>query len=237
MNTSLPCQIFSGNLVQLVVCLLAMFVIVADTGAGTTDAELEALEQQIEQQEKEQAETKQRLELEAKRKAEEEAKRQIELEKQRAAEDESRKMADEAERQQLADESKKRNYNELMASGQKALDNKDRNVAIEKYQEALTLIPDDTAAQSGIRNAEALMDKICYAFVGTWELEEFIGGLTIRVMEDGTFFHGINNDTTTTWDCLPEKRQITEKKFGWKYTLSDDGTCLQFEHRDNCFRR
>jgi len=63
----------------------------------TLDEELKALEQQIEQQEKEQAEAKQRLELETKRKVEEEAKRQEELEKQRATEAEMRRQAEDIE--------------------------------------------------------------------------------------------------------------------------------------------
>jgi flagellar motor protein MotB len=106
-----PYQMFSGNCLKLAGCLLALSMIVTETGAGTTDAELEALEQQIEQQEKEQAEAKKRAAEEAKRKTEEEqlrmkeeaAKQKAEAEaKQKAEEDQLR--AEKEQKQQLEEE-------------------------------------------------------------------------------------------------------------------------------------
>jgi len=158
---------------------------------AVTDAELEALEQQIEQQEaekkqkaeeeaKRKAEAKHKAEAEAKRKAEEERqreaeeKRRAELEKQRLQEE--KKKAEEArlaelERQRQeevkkkAEEEKKQKYNLLIAEAKQAIIDKDKELAISKYNEALTLAPDDSVAISGIKEAEKLKHKVFMTYL------------------------------------------------------------------------
>ena len=107
---------------SLIVCLILTVGYLTSVTA-VTDAELEALEKQIEQQEveekqkveaeaKRKAEQNQKAEAEAKRKVDEELKRKIEVEAKKLAE-EKRKL--EAEKKRLAEEEAKRKKEERIA--------------------------------------------------------------------------------------------------------------------------
>ena len=115
---------------------------------AVTNAELEALEKQIEQ-----------LESDEKKQVEAAAKRKAEVEKQRLEETrritEEKRMAEEArqaelERQRQDEESKKRaeeekkeKYNLLITEAEQAVRYKDKNLAISNYEKALVLYPED----------------------------------------------------------------------------------------------
>ena len=209
---------------------------------AVTDAELEALEKQIEQQEmeeKKQAEAEAKRKVEQKRKAEVEARKQEEAEtKRNAVEEAKRKAAAEAEKKRLAElerqrqkeEAKKRakekmneKYNLLIAEAKQAINDKDKELAISKYNEALTLTPGDPVANSGIKEANKLKHKICYEVLGTWQYPKAV----MDIKEDGTFkATGIAN---STWKCTDPKNRTIELKIPlatMTAVLSGDGHCL-----------
>ena len=147
---------------------LLCLVISADVNA-VTDNELESLEQQIEQQEaenKKQAleETKRKIEAEEKRKVEQA--RQAELERKRV-EEERRKTEEyrleklelqrqEEESRKKVEEEKEKEYNQLIKEAEQALNNKDKELAIRKYKNALELYPDNNLAKLGLTRASNL---------------------------------------------------------------------------------
>ena len=196
---------------------------------AVTDAELEALEKQLEQQEVEEI---QRDKAEAKKKAEAEAKRKAEVEKQRLEEikriAEEKRMAEEArlaeiERQNKEEAAKKRveeekkdKYRSLIAEAGQAVSNKDKELAMSKYNEALALYPSDTVANSGMKEAEKLMDKVCYAFLGKWV---WVDGFKdkMEILENGTIITSSPlGDKTFHWTCIPENRQLKHDRIETK---------------------
>ena len=195
---------------------------------AVTDAELEILEKQIEQQE---VEEKQKAEAETKRKAEEKRKVEEEVkrkaEKARLAELERQRQEEEAklvelEQQRKAEEEKKAKYNALITEAEQALINWDKDLAINKYSEALILNPGDRLAIDGINKAENLLEKGCYKIVGAWR-----GGggnwlvkydTTINFNTDGTFKENgelSNGDVLSfkgIWKCLnTDKGEFTRQ--------------------------
>jgi hypothetical protein len=218
---------------------------------AVTDAELETLEKQIEQQEAKEVrqakeEAKRKVEKKRKTEAEAEKKRFVELEMQRQEEqrrlEEERKALEESRLAELErkrhEEKRKEKYNLFIAEAEQAINDKDKELAISKYNEVLIFYPGDAIAQSGIKEAEKLMDKICYSFVGTWERKEIIGSGVVRIKEDGTFFYGILDDRPYSWRCIPEKKQIIENsKVNAVYTINDNSDCLLPDYSKNCFLR
>ena len=201
-----------------------------------TDEVFQEIERQIKQQEAEQAEAKKKDEAETKRKVEEEAKK-IELEKQRAAEEEARRQAEEDAKKRADEEAKlkaeaekKEKYSALIKEAEQAISNKDKELAINKYNEALVLYPDDTVANSGLNEANKLIDKTCLALAGSWEPEEFmmLGEMIIKL--DGTASRwGGEPDTISTWKCVDPIKPVIrlEDKHGiYEFTLLRD-RCLQ----------
>ena len=213
---------------------------------AVTDAEIEALEKQVEQQEiesKRKAEEEVKRKAEARRKAEAEARRLAE-EKKRKAEEENRalelekirleearqaeldRQKQEEEAQQKAEEEKKQKYAQLIDEAEQAIADKDKNLAINKYNEALTLFPNDQVSISGIIKAEKLKDKICYDVLGWWK-NDYVYTIEWKLNEDGTT--STNLAHPPTWDCInPGKRQI---RLSWgEYSiirvLTENGDCL-----------
>ena len=142
---------------------------------AVTDAELEALENQIkklEKDEKNQAEAteKKKAEAEAKRKAEIKSKAEAEAkgkaEEARLSELGQQRQEEEAKKR--AEEEKKEKYNELIAEAGHAVSNKDKELAMKKYNEALVLFPGNIIVIRGLKNDEDLMKKCCYELIGTW---------------------------------------------------------------------
>jgi len=227
-----------GLSLVLGVVLSWQLVVSADVSAQSpTDEQLLELERQIEQQEAEQAEVKQRAEAETKRKVEEEAKK-IELEKQRAAEEESRKKAEqeqtrleeerrkaeearlaEFERKQKeeiaerlrAEKEKQEKYNKHIQSAEAYMADEKYDMAIHEYQIILNLFPDDIQAANGISEARKYLNA-CGEIVGNWYIEPI--GLSWDVHDDQTVFgtwliFGANGN----WECLSSiKREFV---FNW----------------------
>jgi len=203
---------------------------------AVTDAEIEVLEKQLQQQEVEE-----KQQAEAKRKAEQKRKVEVEIERKRLAEqkrveDEKRKAEEarlaELERKSQEKEAKKRaeeeekkeKYNLLIAEAEQGLNNKDKELALRFYKEALSIIPDDPIANTGIHEAEKLKHKLCYEVLGSW----LHGGkLNFDLKGDGTFVSA--HIGKSTWKCTdPENRTIELKSVVGPMTavLSTDGQCL-----------
>jgi len=215
---------------------------------AVTDAELGALEKQLEQQEveeKEKAEVERKAKAEAKRKAEEqkrleEEKRKLEAERKKFEEDrqaelERKRQVDEAKKK--AEQEKKEKYNSLIAEAEQAISNKDKELAISKYNEALVIVPGDIVAIIGLNNAEKLMNKFCYELIGTWK--EPNGDIT-KFYENGIvkfkFKYGAYEHP---WECLPEIRQVkmnyldnNNPVYITSFKLSNDSKRLYFANRD-----
>jgi len=212
---------------------------------AVTDAELEALEKQIEQleaEEKKQAEAEAKRKVEQKRKAEAEAKRKAEAEAKKQAE-EKRLAKEETKRKEeevkkRAEEEKKEKYKLLIAEAGQAISNKDKELAISKYNEALTLTPGDPVANSGIKEAEKLKHKVCYEVLGVWHWKGEGGLGEVTLNEDGIAIGPIYNGT---WECSdPKNRKIDIIFPGANHiaTLSEDGKCLKARwFGEHCYLR
>jgi actin-related protein len=219
---------------------------------AVTDAELEALEKQLEQQE---TEEKKQTEAEARRKAEE-LKNELEKQKlqedqkrlakdQRKLEEEKRKLEEaqlvELERKREKEAAKKKSeqqktkkYNLLISEAEQAIKDKDKELAISKYNEALLVTPDSSVAKSGLKQAEKLMDRICYDVLGEWSWKD--GAAKLILKDDGTLDYIYWGNHTGHWQCSnPALRQIyvniTALGFtqDWNPVLSQDKTCLRMK--------
>ena len=202
---------------------------------AVTDAELEALEKQIEQQEaeeKKQIEAAEKKKAEAKRRVEQKRKAEAEMERRRLAEQkriEEARLAEldrqrqEEETKKRAEEEKKEKYNLLIAEAKQAINDKDKELAISKYNEALTITPGDPVANSGIKEAEKLKHKVCYEVLGTWQDR----GEALDLKENGTY--EATNVASSTWKCTDPKNRTIEIQIPLATltaVLSGDGQCL-----------
>ena len=223
-----------------------------------SDEEIKALEQQIEKKEAEQAQAKKTAETEAKRKAEEEAKRKAEeellhaveetkkpkLENQHATEEEVRRQAEEADKQRKeedaklkAEAEKKEMYLLLISEAEQAVTNKDKDLALNKYTEALKLYPNDPAASAGMKEADKMKDKVCYEILGNWDA---LGLGTYKFREDGTYVsRALILTIEGTWECSDPKNRQFKIKSGLVsgiLKLRIDGSCLE-DNLGVCYRR
>lgn len=203
-----------------------------------TDDQLLELERLIEQKETEQEKAKQRAVEEARHKAEEQKlkeerarleqeRRLLEAEKQK--EDQERQQAEELKRQ--TEKQQQDEFASHMDTAKTALDNHDRETAISHYEKALSLIPEDTAAKSGLLEAQALKDKVCYDVRGEWLWND--GEAKLILNKDGTLTYIYWGTHSGIWQCSnPAARQIYVKITAlgftqeWNPTLSQDNTCL-----------
>lgn len=219
---------------------------------AVTDAELEALEKQLKQQESEevkQAEAKRRAELENQRLREvqkrlDEDKRQLveerrKLEEARLAELERKRQ--EVEARKKAEVKKNEKYNFLIREAEHAIGNKDKELAISKYNEALALVPEDGVAISGLKKARKLKDKFCYQLIGTWK-ESITNDIT-KFYENGTVtFKSSIVSYEHSWECRPERREISMNYLNnnnpiyiSSFKLSDDNKKLHFVKRGSLY--
>ena len=208
---------------------------------AVTDAELEALEKQIEQQEAEEikqteAAEKKKVEAEAKLKANAEAerKRLAELEKQRLVKE--KRLTEESKKRE--EEEKKNKYTTLITGAEQAVTNKDKELAISKYNEALTLFPGDSVANSGIKEAEKLMDKECYEILGDWNVDWALSkNIKVTFDEDNTgLLHPVPH-LSVNWSCIDSSARKfhviiqstiypNKQPNEWKIALSPNGNSL-----------
>jgi len=231
---------------SLIISLILMVGYLTSVTA-VTDAELEALEKQIAQEEakeqqrkaaikkQQQEATKRQAEKQAEAKREKAAEQQrlADMEKQRQEQQfqlEAEKQLREAELERKQQEQEKRSqYNLLISAADRASDNKDYELAEEKYSKALVLYPDDNKALAGIKFIQDLINA-CDKAVGAWAW--FHGGDT-NIYADGTIDGTWTIFSNTgTWECKdPAKRLVILrwKTGGWidNLILSEDGTELK----------
>jgi hypothetical protein len=209
---------------------------------AVTDAELEALEKQIEQleaEEKQQSDAakKKKAEAEAKYKAEQKRKANAEAEKKRLAErekqriEEGKRLAEESEKHE--EEEKKRKYRMLVTQAEQAFNDKDKTQAIKKYNAALTLFPGDIVATRGLVSAEGLKHKLCYDVLGKWIWDRAFGEEFIILHDGGSLDYQTSIKGSGGWECTsPETRTIKIRVSAagfsneWLSTYSADGSCL-----------
>jgi hypothetical protein len=210
--------------------------------SAVTDAELEALEKQLEQmetEEKEQAETeeKKKAEAEAKRIADQKRKANTEAESKRLAEQEKQRIEEEKrlteETKKRGDEEKKEKYTRFIAKAEQAFNDKDKTQAIKKYNEALALFPDDVVATRGLVEAEGLKHKLCYDVLGKWIWDKAFGKDYIILYDGGSLDYQTSIKGSGNWECTsPETRTIKLRVSAagfsneWLSTYSEDGSCL-----------
>jgi hypothetical protein len=217
---------------SLIVCLILTGGYLSPAQA-VSDAELEALEKQIEQLEakekKAEAEAKRKAKAEAKRMAEAEAEKQAEEKRKQEAEDkrlaEEEMKRQEKEVKKRAEEEKKEKYTLLITEAEQAINNKDKVLAISKYEKALVLYPDDNYAANGILEAKKLKHKLCYEVLGAWIWDN---KYTLNIRENGTFTGtGISE---RTWNCSDPENRTIELDIPLATMiaiLSADGKCLK----------
>ena len=185
--------------------------------AAVTDAELEALGKQIEQQE---AEEIKRAEAEAKRRAEakklaEEKKRLVELEKQRQEEArlaeierqrrEKKIKKQEMEVAQKLEKERNDKLNSLMAKAEDAKSSNDYELAITKYNYVLGEFPDNTEALSNIDRIKLILEN-CKSILGKWD---WFNGAIMDYKPDGTFVWTLSISGGGSWECInPEKNEF-----------------------------
>ena len=225
----------TNKVYSLIACLILSVGFLTHTYA-VTDAELEALEKQIEKQE---AEEKQRSD--AKAKANEATRIKKEVEARAHAEAEEKKKAEEVKQVELerqkqeaeAKAEKKSRYNALIAEADQAFSDKDKTQAIKKYNEALALLPGDVVATRGLVNAESLKHKLCYEVLGKWIWDKTLGKEYIILNEGGSIDYQSTIKGSGNWECTsPETRTIKLRLSAagfsneWLSTYSADGSCL-----------
>jgi hypothetical protein len=230
---------------SLIVCLILMVSYLPPVSA-VTDAELEALEKQIEQQE---AEEKYKLEAEAirkaelKRKSEEEAKKKKEQgeSKSKAVEAAEIKRLNELENKQIEAaairkaEVKKRtreeNYNKQIKIAAAYLEEDKFNLAIKEYELLLESFPGDAQAIEGLEEANNLQNA-CNEIVGTWAMQP--AGRTWVLHENNTAYGSwLIFHADGLWECLSAREREFRTSWpdcavcGTEYLiLSDDGNTL-----------
>ena len=193
---------------------------------------------ELEKQKQEEAEQEQQYLAEERRKAEEARLAQLEQQRKEEeartkAEQEQLRLAEEDRKAEQArakaEREKKEQYDLLITEAGQALNNKDYELAGNKYNQALALYKDDSKASEGLRLIEDL-NKVCKGVIGLWDW--FHGGTT-RFHADGTMDGSflIFSDTGT-WECMdPEARRfiLRWKNGGWidELVLSEDGGKLE----------
>jgi len=242
----------SNKVHSLIACLILSVGYITSAQA-VTDAELDALEKQIEQQE---AEENQKAEVEAKRKAEEKRKAEVEAKKQEEAEAKrytvekaKRKAVAEAEKKRLAElerkqleedvkrkaeeekRTKEEKYNKHNKLAEAYMAEDKFNLAIKEYELLLESFPEDVQTVEKLKEAQGL-ENVCHEIVGTWIVQP--NGRTWIINEDKTAYgtwlifnaHGF-------WECLSARKREFRTSWpdcvvcGTEYLiLSDDGNTL-----------
>jgi len=195
---------------------------------ATRLAEEEARRRQTEEQRrKEEEEAKRLAELE-KQKQEEERKRleeQKRLEEERKQQEEEARLAEleqlrQEEAKRKAEEERKQKYNLLIAEAGQAVSNRNKELAIKKYKDALDLYPDDQIALNGLKEAEQLIDKRCLdAVVGIWEPKSLLAGHMV-IKSDGTANRWVREpELITKWECIDPSIPVIRMED--KYAISE----------------
>jgi len=196
------------SLVLTVGCLIPVHAV--------TDAELEALEKQLEQLESEENKT----EAEAKQKAEKKRKAEVEAEKRRVVESEKKRLEEEKknenarlvelERKRLEEEMKRKaeeqkqqkeeKYNKHIKLAEAYMIEDKFDMAIREYQAILNSSPDDNKALEGINQAQKYLIA-CDDIIGTWYIEPH--GITWKIFDGNTVFGAwLIFSANGQWECV-----------------------------------
>jgi serine/threonine protein kinase len=218
------------------------------------EARLAELEKQQQEAARLKAEEERKLEEEQKRMAEEqrlvEEQKKLEEEKRLAEEkqlkeEEEKRLAEEArlaelEKQRLEEETrqkaeaeKKAAFDQLIAEAKTALQARDKSTAVQKYNDALALYPDDSAARQGLAEANALKHPLCYEVLGTWEWDKLFGKDIMILKEDGSIDYQTTIRGSGSWECTAPENRIIKIRLSaggfsneWLSNYSPDGSCL-----------
>ena len=180
------------------------------------------------------AETERRAKeaAEERRRAAEEAARLAALIKQRADLERQQHEFQQAQQEALAQEqvhaAKRSRYNVAIAAAQRAEDAFDRDAAISKYSEALSVFPDDPVANNGLSRVSDRWFGTCGAITGNWRYST--GGL-VTLDADGTAKHDlvVVFNAVGTWECLnPARREI---RITWNTGFTDVLTVMSGARR------
>jgi len=190
---------------------------------AVTDAELEAIEKQIEQLEAEEkkteAEAKQKAEKKRKTETEAKKKRLVESEKKRLEEEEKNEAARlvELEHKRLEEEVKRKaeeqkqqkeeKYNEHIKLAEAYMIEDKFDMAIREYQTILDSSPDDNQALEGINQAQKYLIA-CSDIVGKWYIEPH--GITWVIHDGNTVFgRWLIFSADGLWECVnARKREV-----------------------------
>ncbi len=201
---------------------------------AVTDAELEALEKQIEQLETEEkkqakAEEKKKAETdaEAKRKAEQIHKANAEAERKRLAELERQRVEEEVLKKK--EQEKKWQYNKLIAEAEEATDKNNYDLGEANYNNALEIYINDERAQAGLNHIQELKN-ICLSIIGVWGWDGTKQTMTFE--PGGVVVHraAFNTVIRSNWECADPanyKFNMIYKNNVSHYFLSKDGIKLQ----------
>ena len=188
-----------------------------DVRAQASEAERIAAEQQRQAKEKE----KEAEEEERRRRAAEEAERLAALIRERDDLERQQKELELAQQQALANEqvlnAKRARYEVALSTAQRAEDALERDLAISKYSEALSIFPGDPVANNGLARVRDPAFGTCGAVVGDWRYST--GGL-VTLGKDGSAKHDlVVFNATGTWECVnPARREI---KITWNTGFID----------------
>ena len=174
------------------------------------------------------AETERRAREEReRRRAAEEAARLAALIKQRADLERQQEALQQAQREALAQEqvlaAKRSRYNVAIAAAQRAEDSFDRDAAISRYSEAVSIFPDDPVANNGLSRVSDRWFGTCGAITGNWHYST--GGL-VTLNADGSAKHDlvVVFNALGTWECLnPARREI---RITWNTGFTDRLTVM-----------
>jgi len=129
-----------------------------------------------------------------------------------------------AERQAEVD--KQNRFERLISEAKIALNNEEKDLAIEKYSEALNIFPTDQRAISGLGSARKMTYKACKQIVGAWLWSV---GTTLTVNADGTYRNSfLFVSLPCSWTCTDGKERKFEFNDQHTYivTMSKDGSTL-----------
>ena len=237
------------KLLSLIICLILTVGFLSPTLA-VTDAELEALEKQIEQQEEEEKqrqadEEKKRLEEEKRltekkteeiiiederKRSESEAQRIRELEEYKLSETERKRK--EEEEKLRAEKKKQETYNKHIKLAKTYMAEDKFDMAIDEYQIVLNTFPEDVGAKDGISEAQKYLNA-CDDIVGTWNVEP--NGITWVIHNDNKVFGTwLIFSANGFWECMnARKKEVVVRWpdcavcFTEYFYISDDGNTLQ----------
>ena len=202
----------------------------AEARASAERAARELAEKQAAEKRRRADAERRRLAAEQRRREEEQRRREEEerraLEAARLAELE--RLREEQEARRLAELDKRRRFDEFLADARLAVQDRDKSRAIDSYNEALLLYPDDIDARRGLAVAKDLVDKVCSEVVGDWEIST--GGIASLMQGGSVTYNFLFVHTGGTWESVdPSVRRFAIDMPGFQamFILSEDGQRLE----------